>query len=57
MELSWRQASSGSRPWARTGVRSVTEAVCEGINVVELGSARIPASFAGMLLADKGLEW
>ena len=35
-------------------MRSVTETVCEGINVVELGSASIPTSFAGMLLADNG---
>jgi crotonobetainyl-CoA:carnitine CoA-transferase CaiB-like acyl-CoA transferase len=35
-------------------VRKVTDTVCEGINVLELGSVSIPASFAGMLLADNG---
>jgi crotonobetainyl-CoA:carnitine CoA-transferase CaiB-like acyl-CoA transferase len=28
--------------------------VCEGLNVLEMGAGSIPASFAGMLLADNG---
>jgi crotonobetainyl-CoA:carnitine CoA-transferase CaiB-like acyl-CoA transferase len=28
--------------------------VCDGLNVIEMGASSIPASFAGMLLADNG---
>jgi crotonobetainyl-CoA:carnitine CoA-transferase CaiB-like acyl-CoA transferase len=33
---------------------AMSRLVCEGLNVIEMGSASIPASMAGMLLADNG---
>jgi crotonobetainyl-CoA:carnitine CoA-transferase CaiB-like acyl-CoA transferase len=33
---------------------STSPTVCEGLNVLEIGHASIPASFAGMMLADNG---